>query len=67
MRNINIYINVPKGQTTDSAPPVGGPQRKDTAQPMRKNISEGPLAINGSQPCCMGDCEREKVKGGGAL
>ena len=30
---------------------------------MTKKISEGPLAINGSQPCCMGDREREEDQG----
>ena len=34
---------------------------------MTKKTSEGPLAINGSQPCSMGDREREEIKGGGAL
>ena len=28
---------------------------------MTRKISEGPLAINGSQPCSMGDREREEI------
>ena len=28
---------------------------------MTKKISEGPRAINGSQPCSMGDREREEI------